>query len=334
MKAIELNNLTKIYSKGIRKKTVSTAVKNVSFDVKCGSVFGLLGPNGAGKTSIVKMMCGLLTPSEGEISIYGKQMNQQASQVKQVTGALLEGNRSLYWPLSIKENLKYFGRIKMMKMVDIKRRSSELIKQMELEQYGDMPIAALSTGNRQKAALAATIIHEPKLLLLDEPTLGLDVHASKQLKEIIKAYVQQDDRTVFLTTHNMILAQEICDEFLILKQGEINRQFDRSAFEYLSDAFTYVIDVQPLKKISITFHELVEAEFPFKDQLIEMQVTENALKVTMDSFDLLSKIINWMKSMNYLITDIKKQEIKLEDIFLNMERGEQYYQTDVRNHMG
>lgn len=340
MNAIKLSNLTKIYKKGFRKKKMSAAVKNISFEVKSGSIFGLLGPNGAGKTSIVKMMSGLLTPTEGNISIYGKKMNGQISYVRSITGALLEGNRSLYWPLTLKENLTYFGRIKFMKKRDIQRRSNELIEIMGLEKYENHTIAELSTGNRQKASLAAAIIHEPKLLLLDEPTIGLDVHASKKLKEIIKDYVKCEDKTVFLTTHDMRLAQEICDEFLILKEGEINKQFDRSEFEQFSDAFTYMIEVQPRYNIAAAFNEHISLGFPFKDQLIEYKASEKSLIVTFKTLDLLPEIINWIKTKDYVVTDIKKQEIKLEDIILNLEkanlheRRQQDYTSDASYHMG
>lgn len=319
--SVEIVDLTKSYPTGFWRKEVFTAVDKVSFSVEEGTIFGLLGPNGAGKTSVMKMMCGLLTPSEGDVNVYGYSVRHNRRQVLGVTGSLLEGRRNLYWPLTVKENLHYFGRLKGMKQKQIAKRVDELVEMMGLQPYYSREVGKLSTGNQQKVSLAAAIIHEPKLVLLDEPTLGLDVESTLHLRELIRGLVTDRKRTVFLTTHDMHLAQDVCHEFLIMKDGKIDRQFDRSVFEVYSDAVTYLIQVDRLDGGGLPDGIAPDPQVLASGVLDWQWLDQKRVKVMLKSPSLLVPVISFLEDQSYVVRDVDKKTITLEEIFLNAKRG-------------
>jgi ABC-2 type transport system ATP-binding protein len=314
MYAIDVQQVSKSYKKGFVKKEEKLAVKDVSFQVKSGTTFGLLGPNGAGKTSVIKMMCGLLKSTTGDISIYGHSISKQRKKTQQLIGTLLEGRRGLYWPLTVKENLLYTGRIKQMDPQQLKVRIDELVELFSIGEYYNQSVGELSTGNKQKVCLAASIIHNPKLLLLDEPTLGLDLQSSIQLKELIKEYIKDKDRTIFLTTHDLALAQELCNDFVIMKDGYVNSQFDSSIFKGYAETVNYKIEINTSER---SLHSLSTIE-EIKRCAFNIEVFENYIHVSLDSPGKLSEVIKLIEVDHFVISDLVKEEVSLEDIFLNI----------------
>src|SRR5712691_6583137 len=216
--AIELSGLTKRYRRG---KDWFTAVDDVTLTVPPGQMIGLLGPNGAGKTTTIKMACGLILPTAGTIRINGYDVgSQRANAVRQI-GAVLEGSRNVYWPLTAWQNLMYFGRLKGLRAREIKPRAERLLTGLGLWDRRDETVGSYSRGMQQKVAIAAALITDPPILLLDEPTLGLDVQMARTVKDWIARLAHEQGKTVVLTTHQLALAQELGDRIAIIDQGRL-----------------------------------------------------------------------------------------------------------------
>lgn len=192
------------------------AVDNLSFSIEKGEVLGLLGPNGAGKTTTVRLLTGLLRPTKGNAHIVGFDLSQ-IRYVKHQIGFLPESS-NLYEELTVRQNLVFVAQLYGVPRDERVRRISELLQVMELEDRGDMLFRKLSKGLRRRVALAAALIHQPTILVLDEPTVGLDVFSRHQLHQIIGS-LHEDGRSILLTTHYIEEAEAFCDHVLILNKG-------------------------------------------------------------------------------------------------------------------
>jgi ABC-2 type transport system ATP-binding protein len=216
MNALEVDNLKKIYRYGGK---VLEAVRCVSLTLTAGEVLAFLGPNGAGKTTTIKMIAGLIRPDAGRVRIAGVDPHRNP-QALQLVGAVLEGNRNLYWRLTPEENLEYFGVLKGLSRREARRRSRTLLERFDLLSKRRAIVQTLSRGMQQKLAIAVALVHQPKLLLLDEPTLGLDVEATQNVKTLVKA-IAQEGCAILLTTHQLNIAEELSHRVAIVQNGEI-----------------------------------------------------------------------------------------------------------------
>jgi ABC-2 type transport system ATP-binding protein len=212
--AIELRELTKRFGH-------LTAVDQVSLEVPRGQVFGLLGPNGAGKTTTIKMMTGLVTPTSGSVRLGGYDVATQRSRAVQQVGAVLEGSRNVYWSLSAWQNLLYFGRLKGLRGAEIKPRAERLLRDLGLWDRRSEQVGGFSRGMQQKVAVAAALVTDPQVVLLDEPTIGLDVEAARTVRQWVLRLAHHDGKTVVLTTHQLAMAEELCDRVAVIRQGRI-----------------------------------------------------------------------------------------------------------------
>lgn len=217
--AIEIHGLSKTYKK--RKADPVAAVNNLSLTVPAGQVMGFLGPNGAGKTTTIKMMCGLVIPDGGSVHLNGYDVGKQRGDAMRQIGAVLEGTRNVYWRLTAWQNLMYFGRLKGERAGAIKTRAEELLRDLELWDRRDDPVGQFSRGMQQKVAIACALIADPPIVLLDEPTLGLDVQAARTVKAWIRTLSKERGKTVVLTTHQLDMAQELCDQVSIIHKGRL-----------------------------------------------------------------------------------------------------------------
>lgn len=223
MNAIELERVSKNYPDLWGRPRVQ-AVDNVSFTVQAGEIFGFLGPNGAGKTTTVKMICGLVEPTAGIIRVQGLDIARHKRDVLTCLSTVLEGNRNIYWRLTPRENLAYFAALKGLGRREVRHHSSELLQLLELSERANDVVGEFSRGMQQKVALAVALISNPDVLLLDEPTLGLDVQAALTIKRRMVELAHQQGKAVLLTTHQMALAQEVCDRVAIINRGRIVAQ--------------------------------------------------------------------------------------------------------------
>jgi ABC-2 type transport system ATP-binding protein len=211
---------TRVLPFGKKITEQSVAVDDVSFSIGEGEIFGLLGPNGAGKTTTIRMLSTLLQPTSGTATINGYDVARQADLVRQSLGAVLTGERSIYWKLTGRENLEYFAALYHLPSAVGKRRAAELLDRLGLAHRADEAVERYSSGMKQRIAIAKALLANPPVLLLDEPTIGLDPQSARNLRELISE-IKQEGRTILLTTHYMEEADQLCDRVGIIDLGQI-----------------------------------------------------------------------------------------------------------------
>lgn len=205
---------------GLRKRFGSlVAVDGVSLHLAAGEVLAFLGPNGAGKTTTIKMLAGLLWPDGGQVQLLGQSPHQNPWALRHL-GAVLEGNRNVYWRMTALENLVYFGVARGLRYQAAQRRARALLEQLELGAKSHTEVRHLSRGMQQKLSLAVALMHDPELLLLDEPTLGLDVESALRVEGMVRE-LAQTGKAILLTTHQLEVAQRLASRIAIIQQGRI-----------------------------------------------------------------------------------------------------------------
>jgi ABC-2 type transport system ATP-binding protein len=217
--AVQTEHLSKTYHLG--KGNEVRAVSDVGLGIEAGQVFGFLGPNGAGKTTTLKMVCGLVRPSSGVAWIHGQDVWRHRSAAVSQIGAVLEGERNTHWEVPALDNVLWFGMLRGMSGRRLRTRAEDLLRQIELWDRRKDLVREFSRGMKQKLSVACALVANPPVLLLDEPTLGLDVQAARTVKAMIKRLAGEEGRTVILTTHEMKLAEELCDRVAIISRGRI-----------------------------------------------------------------------------------------------------------------
>jgi len=195
------------------------AVSGVSLLVEQGEVLAFLGPNGAGKTTTIKMVAGLVRPDRGLVRIEERDPHRDPWTLRRL-GAVLEGNRNVYWRLTPLENLEYFGVLRGLTARAARRRGEMLLRRFDLDHKKNALTQQLSRGMQQKLAIAVSLVREPALLLLDEPTLGLDVEAAETVKQIVRE-LAAEGQAIVLTTHHLDVAQQLSDRVAIIREGRI-----------------------------------------------------------------------------------------------------------------
>ncbi len=205
----------------VKKYGDLTAVKGISFGVKRGEILGILGPNGSGKTTTLKSILGLITFDGGGITVNGFDILKDRRKILEATGAVLEGARNTYWYLSPRENLAYFAGIRGLGGKKVAERTNYLLETLELADVADKELRQFSAGMKQKCALACAFVHDPEILLLDEPTLGLDVEISRHIRNWLKTITGEQRKTILITSHNMDFIESVCDRILMMRRGEI-----------------------------------------------------------------------------------------------------------------
>ena len=229
--AVETRALTKVFEKGRRtlwqrlrrepdRRERFRAVDGIDLRVEPGEIFGVLGPNGAGKTTTLRMLATLLEPTSGEARVLGIDVKEHPREVRARLGAMLSGERSLYWKLTGRENLEYFAALYHVPPRETRARIDRALVEVKLSDRADDYVERYSTGMRQRLALARALLPDPPLLILDEPTVGLDPPASRDLRDRVRD-LRRQGRTVLLTTHYMEEADQLCDRVAIIDHGRI-----------------------------------------------------------------------------------------------------------------
>jgi ABC-2 type transport system ATP-binding protein len=224
MNAIEVKNLQRVYRAriGVIKRSIKEvmAVEDISFDIKSGELFGLLGPNGAGKTTTVKMLATLLIPTKGTATILGYDVVKDANEVRKHIGFIFGGERGLYWRLSGIDNLRYFASLYGVEPEVSKKRIPFLLEMVGLEGRGNERVEGYSRGMKQRLHVARTLLHDPEILFLDEPTIGLDPVGARDFRQVIRN-LQSEKKTILLTTHYMFEADSLCQRVAVIDKGVI-----------------------------------------------------------------------------------------------------------------
>ena len=209
---LNLRNLTKTFDRFV-------AVDDLSLEVPPGELFGFLGPNGAGKTTTIKMMCGLLRPTSGTVTIDGFDIQKDPLRAKALLG-LVPDTPVLYKKLTGREFVRFVGDLYSVPTATIDKRVEDLLRLLDMSEAADDLIETYSHGMRQKASLMAALIHDPKLVILDEPTVGLDPRSARVVKDVLKALCQMG-KTVFMSTHILEIAERVCDRVGIINKGKL-----------------------------------------------------------------------------------------------------------------
>lgn len=212
--AIEITDLYKKY-----KDADDFSVNNLSIVVEKGEIFGLLGPNGAGKTTLISMLCGLLKPTLGTITISGLSYKNNSSEIKKLIGVVPQ-EIALYPTLTAKENLMYFGSMCGLQAYELKTKIEAALEKLGLTKFADKKIATFSGGMKRRINLLAGILHDPQVLFLDEPTVGVDVQSKNVIIDYLKA-LNQEGMTIVYTSHHLVEAQDLCTKIAIIDQGKI-----------------------------------------------------------------------------------------------------------------
>jgi sodium transport system ATP-binding protein len=220
IEAAGLQKYFKVTSKstaGRGRGSIVKAVESVSFTCQPGQVLGLIGPNGAGKTTTLRILSSAITPNAGQVLVEGVPLRQQDMAVRRRIG-FLSGNTGLYLRLTVRENIAYFGRAYGLKGAALDARTAQLIEQFGLGAYADQLADKLSFGNKQRAAIARTVVHSPSILILDEPTTGLDILGAKLVSDFVLDY-KRSGASVIFSTHHMHEVEQLCDEICIINGG-------------------------------------------------------------------------------------------------------------------
>lgn len=278
-------------------------LKGVSLSVNSGEVVAFLGPNGAGKTTTIRVLTGLVRPDSGTVLVDGRNPARDARALEAI-GTVLEGNRNLYWRLTAMENLQYFAALKGIALRAAKLRSFELLERFGLSIKELTPVQALSRGMQQKVAIAVALVHRPKLLLLDEPTLGLDVEAAQEVKHLIRD-IASNGCGVLLTTHQLDIAEELSNRVSIIREGEIlcDEPTQELVRRFSGKSYTILVDGKPSDQ-QIQALERVGG-FVAEDRI-----------VFRGSPDGLYLVLNALRPLPIL--KVEKDEANLTDVFLKL----------------
>lgn len=196
------------------------AVQHVSFRVEAGEVYGLLGENGAGKTTTMRMMATILSPTEGDIEINGFSVQKDPLEVRRRIGILFGGDVGLYSRLTARENIAYFGRLYGLEHARLQERINSLSRMLEMDEFIDRRVGAFSRGMKQKVAIARTLVHDPAVILLDEPTTGLDVTAATIFRRMVRM-LQEEGKTILFSSHNMGEINRLCKRVALMHKGKL-----------------------------------------------------------------------------------------------------------------
>jgi len=229
---IEIRSLSKVFrrkrslrevlSRPWQRREETWALREVSLDVPEGSIFGILGPNGAGKTTLLKILSCLVLPTSGAVRIGGYDTRAAEIQVKRTVGFVTSDERSFYWRLNGKENLHFFGSLCELSRKTLSQRIPYLLERLGLSEERDKPFREYSSGMKQRLAVARALLHDPPVLLLDEPTRSLDPISAKHLRRFLAEELNARERkTLLLATHNLQEAEQLCERVVVLSRGRI-----------------------------------------------------------------------------------------------------------------
>ena len=295
MEILKIKNLNKSFGK-------NKILKNVSFNVNEGDILGFIGPNGAGKTTTIKMILGLQSIDSGTVTINGYDIKKNFEKAIEKVGTIVE-NPDLYMYLSGYDNLKLISNL--YKNVD-KKRIDEVIKIVKLETRINDKVSKYSLGMRQRLGIAQALLHKPNLLILDEPTNGLDPEGIKELRDIIKRLATKEKVGVVISSHNLSELESFCNKIVIIKNGEIVETNELKKVKNIEES--YIFEVDEISKISKILEEKIE------------KINDNSFKIHINK-ESIPEIIKKLIENGVKIYTVKEEEISLEDAFLKRTGG-------------
>jgi ABC-2 type transport system ATP-binding protein len=318
--AIQTQSLGRIYKiRGGKKEEPKQleALKDINLEVQPGELFGLLGPNGAGKTTLIKILTTLLAPSSGRAWVSGFDVSQDPGKVRRNINMVSGGESSGYGLLTVRENLWMFSQFYGMPSKVANQRIKQLLEVVGLADRMNAKSSDLSTGLRQKMNIVRGFMTDPEVLFLDEPTLGLDVGAARDVRDFIQSWMAENPtRTLLLTTHYMVEADNLCDRVAIINQGKVLACDKPSRLKRrLQQDAIFNVEVSPLNGVAVDVFEGLPGV---------RKVTHNSqdgfsqLDLILETDDALSGVVATMTSHNIHILNLQKREPTLEDVFVDL----------------
>lgn len=322
MKVIEVNNLRKEFTskkritlpngkKSLfkREKQIKNAVDGISFSVEEGEALAFIGPNGAGKSTTIKMLTGILYPTSGDISVLGLNPSKDRIKLSYQIGSVFGQKEQLWIHLSPYDNFKFFGSIYDIKKADLEKRIEELSTLFEIKDFIHQPVKSLSLGQRMKCEMVASLLHNPKMLFFDEPTIGLDPIAKEILRKLIKKINRELGTTIFFTSHDVGDIEEVCKRVIIINDGKIvlDDSMRNLKYHYLNKK---IVEVNLKKNIKIPEKDGIKV-LKSKDTLYKIEVDMN--KTTID------ELLSLFKGED--LQDITISSTPLEEIIKDIYRG-------------
>jgi ABC-2 type transport system ATP-binding protein len=330
--AIQTVNLTKTFKSKIpntsrfsRKTRSVNAIDNLNLAIKKGELFGLLGPNGAGKTTLVKMLCTLLPPDQGSATVNGYDIVKQQMEVKQSLGTLFSvGERGFFWRLNGYRNLEFFAAIYNVPRQKRHDRILEVLKLVGLEKNTYDLYQKYSGGMKRKLALARTLLPDPPILLLDEPTTGLDATSSKNIREFIQTTVKETDKTVLYTTHYIEEAAQICTKIGILSRGSIIAQDTPNALrDKIKKVEQIHLTVEDISSQQIEKIRNLQGVTNLTENSQDLLANQTGLFIQIQNINQLSQIFTYLFEQKIKLVNLKHQEPTLEDAFIELTKRAQ-----------
>ncbi len=324
---IEVENLWKRYivREGFRRKRVVEALRGISFRVARGSVHALLGPNGAGKTTTVKILATLLLPDEGTAHVAGFDVVKEANEVRKRIGVVLDVSKGFYMSLTGFENLVFYGLLRGLSLSDAKRRAREVLELVGLEQMGASrrPYYTYSLGMRARLAIAKALLMDPEVLLLDEPTLGLDVESARSIRQLIIELARKG-KTILVTGHNMYEIEQIADEVTIISSGKVVASGSPRELK-TKLGLVYRVSIKVSGSDSSKLIEKLKNVLPVErlEAIDEGDYISIAMYVRGRREDIASTLFDLAKAMDIRILDLSVVEPSLEDAYIAIVGGSQ-----------
>jgi ABC-2 type transport system ATP-binding protein len=311
MSAIDARGVTKTFRAGWWRRRVTHALRGVSLQVPRGAVFGLLGPNGAGKTTLLSILATLLTPDRGTVTVLGHDAVREAGAIRRRLN-MSTGNASFLWSLRAEEIVAFYARLYGLSGRALGRRVDDLIELCELGAYRHALYNELSTGIKQRLALAKSLVNDPELLFLDEPTLGLDPDVSVRVRQRIADLRRERGMTILLTTHYMREAEELCDEIAFIKAGLIlahGTAGDLKRQIAIGDVIAFRLDPTSAPSLADAPGVLRYAE---ADGRVECTVDEAEKR--------LPELLRALHAEGVIVRDVRVSEPELEEVFVELAR--------------
>ncbi len=316
--AVETKSLSRVFEPKKKKEGKSvTALDSVDLRIERGELFGLLGPNGAGKTTLLKILSTLLLPTSGKAYVAGLDVETQFTEVRKRINMVSGGEISGYGLLTVKENLWMFSQFYGIKSAVANQRIDEMLELFGLADKRNEKVRTLSTGQRQKMNVIRGFVTDPEIIFLDEPTLGLDVNASRVIRDFVVDWVGNGKaRTVLLTTHYMMEADQLCDRLAIIDDGRILAcNTPENLKKIVKMNRTFKLDVTSLKDKS-NFGSIPGVEnFTFRD---DAEKDQTYLKFVLTDESAVSDIVSEVLKKGSKILSLQKTEPTLEDVFIKM----------------
>jgi len=313
---IETKDLVRTF-KGPNKSTVK-ALDKVTASIDEGEIFGLLGPNGAGKTTFIKIVSTLLLPTSGEAYVNGFSVVKEPEKIRKLINLVSGGETPGYGILTVGENLWFFSQLYGLSSSRAKEKIKRLMTDLDFEEYANTRMNKLSSGYRQRLNLARGLINDPKILFLDEPTLGLDVLTAKKLRSYLDNWARHERKgTVLLTTHYMAEAEEMCDRVAIIDRGKILAcDSPQRLKEDLSKNPTAKLEVASVQA-NFDFMKVIQGIVGFTETR-NIQTGVTTLKVIARDESIFSDIVSKINEENLKVIAINKTEPTLEDVYISL----------------